>query len=307
MHANCFARIAVVGCLVASTIHSAHGADASASQSLMYGGLERHYVVRAPARSANDTARLPLVVVLHGGGGNAANAENMTGFTAKARQEGFIVVYPDGTGPLADKLLAWNASHCCAYAMKHEVDDVGFINALLDELIRRYPVDVHRIYATGMSNGGMMTHRLGIELADRLAAIAPVVATLFGDEKKPSHSLPALMINGLLDENVPHDGGPPGGRGARSWDGTPTRPALDQLTFWSQANGCEPTPHPEENSRWTVWHASCPAHADVALYLIKDNGHAWPGGQPGSRRGDTPSTALNATDLIWDFFRAHSR
>ena len=92
-------------------------------------------------------------------------------------------------------------------AMRRRVDDVGFIGALIDKLSIDYPVDPKRIYATGMSNGGMMTHRLGIELADRVAAIAPVVATVFGDEREPTRPVPALMINGMLDKSVPFRGG----------------------------------------------------------------------------------------------------
>jgi polyhydroxybutyrate depolymerase len=289
----------------ACTAFAAHAEEGR--QTLAYGGLERTYVVRLPPASSTRVSRVPLVLVLHGGGGNAANAENMTGFTEKARKEGFIVVYPDGTGRLQDKLLTWNAGHCCAYAMNNDVDDVGFIRALIDELVRRYPVDSRRVYVTGMSNGGMMSHRLGRELSDRVAAIAPVVATVFGDEEAPGHAVPALMINGMLDENVPYQGGAPGGRGARGWDGTPTQPALKQVEFWARANGCKPEPGRDENAKWIAWRSACPKGAEVRLYLVKDNGHAWPGGQPGSRRGDTPSTAMSATDVIWEFFAAHSK
>jgi polyhydroxybutyrate depolymerase len=285
---------------------AAHAAAPSGRATLEHDGLERSYVVRADL-SFSRNGRVPLVLVLHGGGGNAANAENMTGFTAKARREGFIVVYPEGTGPLADKLLTWNAGHCCAYAMKHDVDDVGFIDALLDILLRRYPVDPARIYVTGMSNGAMMSHRLGRELPGRIAAIAPVVGTVFGDEPRPAKPVAALMINGMRDENVPYQGGAPGGRGARSWDGTPTRPALDQATYWADANGCRPEPATADEAHWKLWRYACPASGQVTLYLLKDNGHAWPGGQPGSRRGDVPSNSLNATDVIWDFFSAQRR
>ena len=279
----------------------------AAAESLPFGGLTRTFVVRTPTETLPADNPLPLVIVLHGGGGNAANAEKMTGFTEKGRKEGFIVVYPDGTGPLQGRLLTWNARHCCAYAMKNSVDDAGFIRALIDDMVAHYPVDPHRIYVTGMSNGGMMSHRLGIELSDKLAAIAPVVGTLFGDEKKPEHPVPALMINGMLDQNVPYQGGAPGGRGARSWDGTETQPALAQFEFWSRANGCKAKPAKVDDARWTLWSGDCPNKADVALYLIKDGGHAWPGGQPGSARGATPSTAMNATDVIWEFFRTHAR
>ncbi len=250
---------------------------------------------------------MPLVIVLHGGGGNAAYAERMTGFTEKARKEGFIVVYPEGTGLLQSMLLTWNAGHCCGYAMNQKVDDVGFIRALIDELVRAYPVDPSRIYATGMSNGGMMTHRLGIELSDRFAAIAPVVATVFGDEKKPAQPVSALMINGMLDRNVPHSGGPPGGRGNRAWDGSPARPALEQAEFWASANGCNERQLEEDNDRRTFWRYACPAGLAVKWVLVKDNGHAWPGGQRGSSRGDEPSSSLNATEVIWEFFKARSK
>jgi polyhydroxybutyrate depolymerase len=293
--------------LAASASGAALGNEASDRQTLTVAGIERAYVVRAPAAQLPNTEPLPLVFVLHGGGGNAANAEHMTGFTAKARKEGFIVVYPEGTGRLQDKLLTWNVRHCCAYAMKNDVDDVGFINALIDELTRRYPVDARRIYVTGMSNGGMMTHRLGIELSNRIAAIAPVVATIFGDEGKPARPLAALMINGMRDENVPYLGGKPGGRGRNGWDGTPTQPATEQAQLWAKTNGCKLIPNKEENGKWIKLWNNCPEGAEVEIYLLKDHGHAWPGGHAGSRRGDAPTTAMNATDVIWEFFKAHSK
>ncbi len=283
---------------------------ASGRHTLMHDGLERGYVVRVPGLPAPG-ARLPLVLVLHGGGGNAGFAERMTGFTGKAMQEGFIVVYPEGTGRfkglLGGSLLTWNAGHCCGQAMQRRVDDVGFIAALIDKLVADYPVDPARIYATGMSNGGMMTHRLGIALSDRIAAIAPVVATVFGDEAKPARPVSALMINGLLDTSVPHLGGAPGGRFPGAWDGTPAQPAPAQATFWAGADGCAREPERRDAGAYILLRHACPADEAVELYLVKDNGHAWPGGQPGGRRGDKPSASLDATDLIWRFFRAHAR
>jgi polyhydroxybutyrate depolymerase len=292
-----------IAALVSLTLLALQPAFANAGRhTLVHDGATRSYVVRMPERASG---RLPLVLVLHGGGGNAANAEQMTGFTAKGRDEGFIVVYPEGSSRMRDKLLTWNARHCCAYAMKQNVDDVGFIDALLDELIAKYPVDTRRIYVTGMSNGGMMAHRLGIELAHRIAAIAPVVATIFGDERPASAPVSALRINGALVEQVPPAGGAPGGRGGRAWDGTPAKPAFAQFHYWSDVNRCGRAAE-NDSRKWTHWRTACGRNA-VELYLIKDNGHAWPGGEPGSSRGDTPSEAMNATDVIWRFFAAHSR
>lgn len=298
--------ILILAALLATSLVAppAAAAPSAGRQTLVHDGITRSYVVRLPPQAARPGVRLPLVLVLHGGGGNAANAEKMTGFTPKGRREGFIVVYPEGTGRMGDKLLTWNAGHCCAYAMKNHVDDVGFFRALIEELSRLYPVDPRRVYVTGMSNGAMMSHRLGIELADRIAAIAPVVGGLFGDERLPATPVPAIMINGMLDDAVPWLGGLPGGRAANSWDGTPVKPAQYQFEFWSRAAGCDNAPDRQENRRWIVWRDTCDSPYDVTLYVIKDNGHAWPGGEKGSRRGDAPSDAMNATDVIWEFFES---
>lgn len=185
--------------LAAVSLVTIASAAPTGRQTLMYQGIERSYVVRLPGPGLAADRRLPLVLVLHGGAGDAATIEAATGFTDKARLEKFIVVYPEGSGRFGHKLLTWNAGHCCGHAMENKVDDTGFIRALIDRLTAEYPVDPRRIYATGISNGGMMTHRLGIELPDRIAAIAPVAAAVFGDERKPANPVSALMINGRLD------------------------------------------------------------------------------------------------------------
>lgn len=303
------ALVSAVLCCVGFAAEAAglEAGRSEARQTLLYDGLVRSYVVRVPPRLAGRAGPFPLVLVLHGGGGNADSAEHMTGFTEKADKEGFIVVYPEGTGRFGDRLLTWNAGHCCGYAMKHRVDDVGFINALLDKLERDDPVDPRRVYVTGMSNGGMMTHRLGIALSDRFAAIAPVVATVFGDEAQPQQPVPALMLNGLLDKSVPFEGGAPGGRFQQAWDGTPTQPALAQAAFWARADACAGSPTQVDHAAYVQTRYHCPAGRDVELDAIKDNGHAWPGGKKGSRMGDTPSTAFAATDVIWAFFQSHAK
>jgi polyhydroxybutyrate depolymerase len=276
-------------------------------QSLVHDGLTRSYVVRMPDASALSNGRVPLVLVLHGGGGNAAHAERMTGFSEKAKQEGFIVAYPEGSSRFQGRLLTWNAGHCCGYAMENRIDDTGFIRALIDRLIETYPVDPGRVYVTGMSNGGMMTHRLGRELSDKIAAIAPVVATVFGDEKQPDHPVSAIIFNGMRDTSVPYPGGVPGGRFPKAWDGTPAKPAVDQASFWSKANGCENTTTRQEKDAYFLWQHACPPGRSVELYLLKEVGHAWPGGERGTVSGDDPGSSVRATDLIWSFFSRHTR
>lgn len=173
---------------------------------LQHDGRTRTYKLHVPARVAQGTSAVPLVIMLHGGGGNADNAEMMSGFSRKADREGFIVAYPDGTGGGRAAMYTWNAGHCCGYAMQNKVDDVGFLGALIDQVQRDHRIDPSRVYVTGMSNGGMMSHRAGIGLADRIAAIAPVVGALFGDEATPRSPVSAIIINGMRDESVPYNG-----------------------------------------------------------------------------------------------------
>lgn len=279
-------------------------------QRLTHAGRERTYLLRVPERaqrSIREGTPVPLVIALHGGGGNARNAEQMTGFTRLAEREGFIVAYPDGTSRGRTPLLTWNAGHCCGSAMQDKVDDVGFISALIDAVQADHRVDSARIYVTGMSNGGMMSHRLGIELSHRIAAIAPVVGAIFGDESAPRSPVSAIIFNGMRDESVPFEGGPPGGVGARAWDGTPTKPAEAQAAFWAKAGGCNATPRREDRGGYVLTRHDCPASVAVELYAVKENGHAWPGGRAGSQRGDTPSDVVNATQVMWEFFRGHPK
>lgn len=290
----------------AAEVDGSSGAQ-SGRHTLTHEGARRSYVLRTPARAAGDTTRLPVVLMLHGGGGNAANAEQMSGLTALGARERFIVVYPEGSSRFRTALLTWNAGHCCGYAMERRVDDVGFISALLDTLIARHHADPSRIYATGMSNGAMMSHRLGIALAPRIAAIAPVVGALFGDETPPRTPVSAFIINGALDRSVPVDGGEPGGPFAGSWDGTHPLPAVQQGEFWARANGCEPGPDVRNESAITVRRYRCPAGRAVEMRIVQDGGHSWPGGQAGTRRGDVPSTAMHASEAMWAFFKAHPR
>ncbi len=280
---------------------------ATERRTLIHDGIERTYIVHTPS-TAGGTPH-PIVLVLHGGGGNGESAARMTGFSATALRDGAIVVYPEGTGRLPNILKTWNAGHCCGYAMENRIDDIGFIGALIDRLIRDDGADPRRVYVTGLSNGGMMAHRVAIALSHKIAAVAPVIAGLFGDEAKPTSPVPAIIVNGRLDRSVPLDGGDPGGRFPDAWDGTPLNPAGDQGTFWAKANGCDaaPIPSSESSGTVTVRRYRCPTGQEVVRYIVQDSGHAWPGGTKGSRWGDAPSPSFDATGAIWAFFKNHAR
>ncbi|MDB5677213.1 PHB depolymerase family esterase [Sphingomonas bacterium] len=280
----------------------AAGDDSLQSMSLTVGGAQRDYKLFVPPGRTS----MPLVIALHGGGGNGAQLTRSAALIEKARAAGFILALPEGTARIG-KLQTWNAGGCCAYAMRQKIDDIGFIRALIDEQIRGGRVDPKRIYVVGMSNGGMMTHRVAIALGDRIAAATVFVGALFGDEPTPVAPVPMLIVNAANDQNVPVAGGigPKAVSGAQS---SSYRPSLYAATWWASANRCTASPATSETADYIRQHwTGCARGADVDFYVIKDAEHGWPGGTIG-RPGVTRSTGrVNGTDLMWAFFAAHRR
>jgi len=257
---------------------------------------------RAPGKPA------AVVIVLHGGGGNAANAERMSGMSAKADKEGFIAAYPNGTpsrpgGPL----LTWNAWRCCGAAMDSHADDVAFMREVVDDIAQRYPVDRKRIYATGLSNGGMMAYRLGCEAGDLFAAIAPVAGALNSYDCTSGPKVSVIAFHGTADKHVLFNGGLP----QVSFDNH--RRADNAVAFamqaWRERNGCDD--RMERDRKGSIVHSAwrCADGTAVELYAIDGGSHSWPGGQKGLRFGnvDPPNMEISATDLMWDFFRSHPK
>jgi polyhydroxybutyrate depolymerase len=273
--------------------------------SLVFEGRERYYLLHIPP-SYDSRTPSALVIVLHGGGGNPEHAADMTGFNAKADSEGFIVVYPAGTGQLKDRLLTWNTWNCCGYALDNNVNDVGFINALIDKLENTVSIDEARIFVTGISNGGMMSYRLGCELADRIAAIAPVAGALNTDSCKPSQPASVVVFHGTADRHVLYEGGEP----LAQFD--PHRRVDNSVeyavSFWVNNDECSLIPETTEQGNIRVdKYPGCAMGTEVVLYTIKDGRHAWPGGQKMSIVGDEPTEEISATDIMWDFFATHPK
>ncbi len=297
----------VVATAIALDAQGRRAPAGGAERTLSHGGRQRTYLVHDFGRGGPS----PVVIVLHGGGGNAANAVRMTGFDRVARREGLIAVYPNGT---ADRdrgtLLTWNAGHCCAAAMENRVDDVGFVGAVIEALVSSGRADPSRAYVTGMSNGAMMAHRLGRELSAKIAAIGPVVGAVFGDEPPPQSPVAAFIVVGAEDATVPPNGGPLQLRallGRRSAADRNVAPAIDQATYWARHNGCgEPARAESAASSQRTW-ANCTSRAPVVFHSVKGNGHAWPGGEPGRTGAARPVRGFDATEEMWAFFRDQRR
>lgn len=299
------------------TVENAGGVGAAAaahdfSGVLIHGGLRRDYIVHVGI-SCHSKVPAPLVIVLHGGGGTGEGMVKLTGFNTIADREGFVVVYPNGID------RHWNDGRGVEWYRAHtqDVDDVGFISALIDELSQKLNIDANRVYATGISNGGMMSYRLGCELSDRTAAIASVAASLAVNKVKewsPSRPMPVLIIAGTADPLVPWDGGDVR-FGERTFGTVVSVP--DTVKFWVEKNGCVtrlaarrlPDSDPADGTAVRrEAYSGCRGGAEVVLYAVEGGGHTWPGGLqylPEKMIGKT-SREFNASEVIWQFFKAHS-
>jgi len=255
------------------------------------------------------------VLAFHGGEGSAQVAEAGLGFNPLADEHGFIVAYPQGL-PNPGKGFGWNDGRVSPrFPGREKVDDVGFIRALIAALQAELKVDPRRIYATGNSNGGFMSHRLGWELSDVLAAIAPSAGTLGAALEKdfaPKHPLHVLHIHGTADPAVPFNGGEVIGRGGLAL----AAPRMVEL--WVKANGCVTPPKVERLPKTTrdatqvirETYAPGAKGAEVIFYRIEGHGHNWPGRAPrgGLNPLAGPTTAeLNAAEVVWAFFASHPK
>lgn len=269
-------------------------------------GLRRRFVVHVPT-GYDPSRHWPVVLGFHGGMGHAEGFRNQSRLNATADREGFLVVYVDGTG-MTQRFLTYNAGTCCGFAVRRNIDDVGFVRALIDELPKLYSVDSRRVYATGISNGAMLCYRLAAELSDRIAAIAPVAGDMAVSGPAPSRPVPVIHFHGMKDRNVPFDGGV----GDRAVEKVPHRPIPEVIAWWARANHCRPEPARVDRRldaiRTEYEPAPGEAGAPVVLYALPEGGHTWPGGVDVTARLGTGKLveSVDADSLMWEFFKRFS-
>ena len=269
------------------------------NESLNSGGRTRTYILHVPPAYDGKQA-MPLVLLLHGAGGNAEKMITATGMSDKADEAGFIVVYPNGTGLLNDQLLlTWNCGFCCGYALDNNIDDVGFIRSLIEKLQDELNVDKARIFITGMSNGAMMTYRLGCELSDIVAAIAPVSGSLGDFTVSSSSPVSVIIFHGTADPIVPYEGGL--SSIAPLTPGRVDKPVSYAVNFWVTHDGCS-TAYTRVTNGILIkdTYSGGQGGSEVILNTITGGGHVWPG-------DDLLTHNISATDLIWDFFTTHPK
>ena len=257
-------------------------------RTLTVGGMERSYIIHVPA-GLTSAQLVPLVFVFHGYSENAEYMQTTTGFDKVADANGFIVVYPNGSGSSTG--LSWNATGCCGYAVENNVDDAAFVRQMIADVGTIAHVDPKRIYSTGFSNGALLSYRLACEMSDTLAAVAPVAGVLLFSPCQPTQPVSLLAVNGLKDTAVPFDGGMNGITGL-------TFPPVQQsIDTWVQLDGCAASPQVEEDKIAThTSYSGCQAGTAVELYALAGTGHAWPS-----------PYLFQASQTIWDFFAAHPK
>lgn len=279
------------------------GVDLSAGRhviSLGEGPAKRQYIVRVPTSYRGSAT--PLVMVLHGWTSSAAAAEVYTGMAEKAEREGFIAIFPDGVG----RPQGWNTGFINLTG-RADVDDVGFLSQVLDDVEKKVKVDADRVYICGHSNGAMMTNTLAAKLSNRVAAVASVAGTIGVGKKTipdPQGAVPVLLIHGRDDKTVAYD---PAERNALLLGVG----AVDSAKWWAKKNGTSPDPERVEQGKLIIekWKGAKPRQ-DVTLVTILGLKHDWPGGLGLDSEGrpvQETTSGVKAADLIWDFFRTHSR
>jgi polyhydroxybutyrate depolymerase len=258
------------------------------------GGTSREFVVHVPP-TYDPSHPTPVVLNFHGYHMGPKLQEWLTTMSAKSDAAGFLLVYPRGTGSPS----SFNAGACCGDAARDGTDDVAFTRAMLDRLEADLCVDPRRVFATGMSNGGFMSHRLACELSDRIAAVAPVAGVNGVAECNPTRPVPVLHFHGTDDPTIPY-----AGNAERKW-----RSVKESTQGWVTRNACKAPPVETlaKGNVHCVTYGECKDGADVTLCTVLGGGHTWPGGAdiPGIVHQGMTTHDVSADDVIWTFFENH--
>ncbi|MFM7059204.1 MAG: alpha/beta hydrolase family esterase [Planctomycetota bacterium] len=278
----------------------------------------RECVIHVPV-SCDRSRPNPLVIMLHGFGGTALNAAKETGWSAQADQQNFMIVYPEATRPdrtrpanFRSNPQAWNDGSGRFHAAAERIDDVAFIETMIDRINNTWKVDADRIFVTGFSNGASMTFRLGAELPQRFAAIAPVAGTCWTEHVGPSPAVSLCYITGTADSLNPLDGGYPKlAFGGKEQGGQPKPPVQTFIDRWSSELNCPEQPRTDVMSGGVRRRTYGPGRqrSEILWITVEELGHHWPGGQsqaPEFLVGKS-SRKLRATETVWDFFKTHPK
>lgn len=265
-------------------------------------GRTRTYIIHIPSSYGENKSPVPLLLVFHGGQNNAERFRAQTGFDTKSDEAGFIVAYPNGLGLEGDPNGlgpvggTWNGGPCCDYPMENNVDDVGFISTLIEQLSQKLNIDSNRIYATGFSNGALFVSRLACELSEKIAAIAPASGGAYWAPCEPEYP---VSVIGFKEVNL---------------DYFFTKSHLSEKHLWNK-NDCDtdflielkPFFYHKINEvtvmRKTFF--NCRGNTERVFYRIGGGAHEWPDVDLSFNNTDDAQHPSSISDIIWDFFKNH--
>ncbi|WP_288392875.1 alpha/beta fold hydrolase [uncultured Herbaspirillum sp.] len=293
---------ALCGCSLLSAL-PANAVDLSL-KTIRVGNLARAYFSE---RNSIGEPR-PLIIALHASGSSGSLMARATGLTEIAEAAGYMIVYPNGTG-LAIDARTWNSGGCCGYAQMHKVDDVAFLRALIDKLVKDGLADPQRVYLVGVSNGGMMAYRMAAEAPELFKAVAVVSAVLDVPPETVKAPMPLLHIHGSDDPFIPFLGG----IGKQEVSQLPRLSVARSIEAFIKADGAAPRPSVTDipdtaNDGTTIRQYTYASKTDpqaVVLYEVKGGGHAWPGGVAPIINGGKSSQNLDTSRTVINFFNAH--
>ncbi len=305
-------------------------------ETIPYAGTEREFIVYLPNsyQASKHKKKFPLVIALHGGGGNGRQFMESSKMNDAAEKHGFIVVYPNGSGFIGNKLLSWNAMDCCGYAVRKGVNDVAFIGELIDYLILNYRINSEKVFVTGHSNGGRLAYLLACLMPDKIKAVhanaisAPdyMILNYCGH-----HKVSILHTHGALDKCIPFFGADTCGGCLQDFF------TFNGLKLLKNANDsvCYNVPNSlgairknyncqkSENISLTKnvicsMSSNCENNTKIGLCVFQDAGHTWAGGEYGEVCNNENSYFcnkfkkivgeinhdINLNDLMWGFFKS---
>ena len=273
------------------------------SFTIQHNGLTRRYLIHVPAQY--DPAKpAPLLFALHGGGGSMEHMADDANYDliSMSDRHGLVVVFPNGFSKLkTGKFATWNAGNCCAGARDEKIDDVGFIRQIVDNVTHQMSIDRNRVYATGMSNGGMMAYQLACDMSDIFNGIAAVAGTDNTINCMPKNPVPILHIHARNDTHVLFAGGAGEGLSDKS-KVTEFTSVAETVSKWLRLNGCSPVPRRdlETEGAYCEVYSQCKENSRVELCVTETGAHSWPGAD--KTRGESASQAISANEIMWNFF-----
>ncbi|RYI24046.1 MAG: hypothetical protein EON48_07590 [Acetobacteraceae bacterium] len=261
----------------------------------------RWYEIALPANARGA----PLILALHGGGGDPDQFAKASGFARAATRAGFAVAFPAGSGRRGERLLTWNGGYCCGYAARQDVDDIAFLKQVITDAASRFGVDGSGVYITGMSNGSIMSETFAAQNPRLVRAVAGVSGTMDTSRVRVAGKIPALIIHGTADGNVPYDGG--------QGDTSLTRTTFSSVAsvvkaFLARWGAVTETSHTidakDDGTSVIVTDYASGGQVVLRLMTVEGGAHHWPGGRK-ARLDEGKTQEIDANTEILRFFAAN--